>query len=195
MCRPFYLPRELTVAIITAVYITPDVNVSIALSLLHDAVTKQMRDHPDGFFVVAGDFNRACLKSVLPRFVQYVQCPTRGENTLDLVYSNWKQAYKTFPLPHMGMSDHLSLLLVPAYILLRKKTKPVTKTVKVWPEGALDQLQDCFQHTDWNIFEHLELQERTDAVLGYIKHCTDTVTVNKKIRVYPNQKTLDDPCC
>ena len=81
MCRPFYLPRELTVAIITAVYIPPDANTSLALSLLYDTIVKLMRDHPDGFFVVAGDFNRACLKSVLPRFVQYVQCPTRGENT------------------------------------------------------------------------------------------------------------------
>ncbi|KAK0149886.1 RNA-directed DNA polymerase from mobile element jockey [Merluccius polli] len=130
--------------------------------------------------------------SVLPRFVQYVQCPTRGENTLDLVYSNWKKAYKTVPLPHLGMSDHLSLLLVPAYIPLRKKPKPVTRTIKIWPEGA-DQLQDCFQNTDWNIFEHQELQERTDTVLCYIKRCTDTVTVNKHVRVYPNQKPWMTP--
>ena len=32
VCRPFYLPRELTVVIITAVYIPPDANISIALT-------------------------------------------------------------------------------------------------------------------------------------------------------------------
>ena len=33
-CRPFYLPRELTVVIVMAVNIPPDANVSTALSLL-----------------------------------------------------------------------------------------------------------------------------------------------------------------
>ena len=32
VCRPFYLPRELTVVIITTVYIPPDANISIALT-------------------------------------------------------------------------------------------------------------------------------------------------------------------
>lgn len=35
MCRPFYLPRELTAVIATAVYIPPDANVSSALAHLH----------------------------------------------------------------------------------------------------------------------------------------------------------------
>ena len=65
MCRPFYMPRELSAVIITAVYIPPDANVS---------ETIQLQAHPEGAFIVAGDFNQACLKSVLPKFVQYVQC-------------------------------------------------------------------------------------------------------------------------
>ncbi len=188
VCRPFYLPREITAVVITAVYIPLSANAGIALSLLHDVINKQMRDHPDGAFVVAGNLNTACLRTVLPRFVQYVDCPTRGDNTLDRVYSNLRQAYKAVPLPHLDMSDHLSLLLVPAYIPLRRKAKPETKTVQTWPEGALGQLQDCFLTTDWKVFEHPELQVYTDSVLSYIMHCTDTVTVRKKVQVYPNRK-------
>ncbi|KAK1904684.1 Proteinase R [Dissostichus eleginoides] len=188
MCRPFYLPRELTGVIINTVYIPPDANASIALDHLQSLINKQQRSHPDGVHIVAGDFNHACLKNVLPKFVQYVRCTTRGKNTLDRVYSNLKHAYRAVPLPHLGLSDHLSLLLIPAYTPLRSKTKPVVKYIRTWPEGALSLLQDCFEHTVWDIFEQSNLEEHTEAVLSYIKFCTDTVTVEKRIRVYPNQK-------
>lgn len=46
---------------------------------------KQQRSHPDR--VVAGDLH-ACLWSLLPSFVQYLQCTTRGKNTLELIYSS-----------------------------------------------------------------------------------------------------------
>lgn len=84
---PFYLPRELTVVILTAVYIPPDANVSSALAHLHQNISKQHKIHPDGVHVIAGDFNQACLKSVLPKFTQYANCATGGNNTLNHVYS------------------------------------------------------------------------------------------------------------
>lgn len=94
-CRPFFMPRELTVVIITAVYIPPDANVSTALSLLSNSINKQQESHPDGVHIIAGDFNQANLKSILPKFYQHVKRPTRGVNTLDHVYTNIKHAYKT----------------------------------------------------------------------------------------------------
>lgn len=104
------------------------------------------------FGISEPSFSQACLKTVLPKFVQYAQCPTRGKITLDPMYSNLKQAYRAIPLPHLGMSDLLSLLLCPKYVPLRKRTQPVMKTVKIWPEGELSQLQDCFETTEWSIF-------------------------------------------
>jgi hypothetical protein len=92
------------------------------------------------------------------------------------------------PLPHLGLSDHLSLLLLPVYIPLRRTTKPCIKIITTWPEGALSQLQDCFSSTEWSLFEQGDLQEYTETVLFYIKTCIDNVTVNKRISVFPNQK-------
>ena len=69
-CRPFYMPRELTTGIIAAVCIPPDANVSIALSQLYAIINKQIQAHPEGVSIVAGDFNQACRKTVLPNFVQ-----------------------------------------------------------------------------------------------------------------------------
>lgn len=63
-----------------------------------------------------------------------------------------------------------------------------THKVSIWPENSLSQLQDCFTHTDWEVFKHHDLDVHTEAVLAYIKYCMDNVTVNKIIRVFPNQK-------
>ncbi len=54
---------------------------------------------PDGFFIIAGDFNHANLKTVLPKFYQHVNFATRGNNTLDFVYTTVKHAYKAEPRP------------------------------------------------------------------------------------------------
>lgn len=121
--RPFLL-KELTVVILTAVYIPPDAIVSSALAHHHQTISKQQKIHPDGVHVIAGDLSQACLKSVLPKFTQYVNCATRGNNTLHHVYCNLKYAYRTVPLPHLGLSDHLSLLLLLAYTPLRRTAKP-----------------------------------------------------------------------
>lgn len=73
--RPFYLPREPTAVIITAVDIPPDANTSVALNYLHDKINKQQRAYTDGVHIIAGDFNKACLRILLPNFPQHVKCP------------------------------------------------------------------------------------------------------------------------
>ena len=89
-CRPRYLPREFNVVLITAVYIPPDANASAALSQLHDTISSQQSLYPEAVHIIAGDFNHANLKVVLPRLYQHVTCATRGDTTLDKVYTNIK---------------------------------------------------------------------------------------------------------
>ncbi|KAL0195209.1 hypothetical protein M9458_008781, partial [Cirrhinus mrigala] len=194
-CRPFYLPREFTAIVIVAVYIPPCANAKDALRELYNAISEQQTNNPDGFFIIAGDFNHANLKSVLPKFYQHVNFATRGNNTLDFVYTTNKNAYRAEPRPHLGYSDHISVMLIPAYRPLLKLTKPVQKQITVWPDNATSALQDCFQDTDWNMFKeaatynnHTDLQEYTETVTAYIKKCIDDVTVTKTITTRANQK-------
>lgn len=187
-CRPFYMPREFTCVIVTAVYIPPDANTKIALGCLLTAISKQQTTHLDGVFVVAGDFNQAKLKTVLPKFYQHVQCATRGKNTLDHVYSNIKHGYKASPLPHLGQSDHVSLFLTPAYRPIVNTVKPTVRHIQVWPEGASEQLRDCFSNTEWALFEDNNINTYTSTVLFYIKCCVENVTNTTRIRVFPNNK-------
>ena len=197
-CRPYYLPREFTAILLVAVYIPPTSNTSdryAALCELYQAISEQQTAHPDGFTILAGDFNHANPKTVLPKLYQHVNFPTRGGNTLDQVFTSHKGAYKASPLPHIGLSDHITVMLIPAYRPRVKITKPVRKQVRVWPEGATSALQDCFATTDWEMFKqaatynsHTDINEYTDTVTAYISKCIDDVTHTKTIVTRANQK-------
>ncbi len=196
-CRPFFLPREYTAIMLAAVYIPPNSNNnrSEALNELYQHISEQQTAHPDAFLVLAGDFNHADLKSVFPKIHQHVEFPTQG-NTLYFVYTTQRGAYKALPLPHLGTSDHITVMLMPAYRPIFKVTKPVHKQIQVWLEGSSEALQDCFNTTDWNMFKlaatynTTDLQEYSETVTAYITKCIDDVTVTKTITVQANQK----PC-
>lgn len=43
---------------------------------------------------VLGDFNRANVKKVLPKYYQHISFPTRDDQTLDHCYTQFKECYK-----------------------------------------------------------------------------------------------------
>ncbi len=136
-CRPFYLPREYTAILLVAVYIPPSSNNnrSEALHDLYQHISEQQTAHPDAFLILAGDFNHADLKSVFPKIYQHVDFPTRGKNTLDFVYTTQRGAYNALPLPHLGASDHITVMLMPAYRPLVKVIKPIHNRYKCGRKG------------------------------------------------------------
>ncbi len=192
------MQRIYTAILLVAVYIPPSSNNnnrSEALNDLYQHISEQQTAHPDAFLILAGDFNRANLKSVFPKIQQHVDFPTRGKNTLDFVYTTQRGAYKALPLPHLGASDHITVMLMPAHRPLVKVIKPIHKQIQVWPEGSSEALQDCFDTTDWNMFKQAatynnttDLQEYSETVTAYITKCIDDVTVTKTITVRANQK-------
>ncbi|KAK7485649.1 hypothetical protein BaRGS_00023098 [Batillaria attramentaria] len=66
-CRPFYLPREFSSVLFTAVYVPPQVNTNMAVAQLSDMVTQHENSNPDSICVIAGDFNKA-LRKELPKY-------------------------------------------------------------------------------------------------------------------------------
>ncbi|KAI5614992.1 gastrula zinc finger protein XlCGF28.1-like [Silurus asotus] len=120
---------------------------------------------------------------------------TRGENTLDVVYTNIRGAYRAKPRPHLGYSDHISVMLIPAYRPLSRRSRPAQKQVRTWPAESMSALQDCFECTDWDMFreaatngEFINLEEYTSTVTSYIGKCIDDVTTSKTITIRSNQK-------
>ncbi|KAK3565550.1 hypothetical protein QTP86_011915 [Hemibagrus guttatus] len=99
------------------------------------------------------------------------------------------QTYRAEPRPHLGYSDHISVMLIPAYRPLVKCSKLVLKQVKTWPAGVISALQDCFECTNWNMFrDSINLEEYTTLVTSYIGKYIDDVTVSKTITTCSKRK-------
>lgn len=111
------------------VYIHPWANANVAMSRLFCCLLMLSCKHPEGFFIVAVDFNHINLKTVLPRFYKTVDLKTRKGRTVDQVYTN------------------ISLFLTPAYKPLICRSKPQYKPVECWTEEATLSLQDYFEDT------------------------------------------------
>ncbi len=135
LCRPFWLPREFTVIIITAVYIPLQANTDQALKELYGNISEQETAYPDAAFIVTGDFNKANFRTIAPKYFQHITINTRGDRALDHCYSPFRDAYKSLPRPPFGKSDHSSVLLLPPlcrmsliiFMLVSRLTTPPTQ--------------------------------------------------------------------
>ncbi len=114
LCRPFWLPREFTAIIITAVYIPPQANTDQALKELYGNIREQETAHPDAAFVVTGDCNKANFRTIAPKYVQQIIITTCGDCVLDHCYSLFRDAYES-PIHLSANRIILTILLLPAY--------------------------------------------------------------------------------
>ncbi|CAM4735488.1 unnamed protein product [Leuciscus chuanchicus] len=71
-----------------------------------------------------------------------------------------------------------------------KSAKPVIRTVKRWTNEAEQDLQACFDCTDWTVFEAAatDLDELTDTVTSYISFCEDTCIPTRTFLSFTNDK-------
>ncbi len=194
ICRPFYLPREFTSIIVTAVYIPPQADTSLALSKLHDELSGYINKHPDAACIIAGDFNKANLRKVMPNFQQHISCPTRGQNTLDHCYTQFKNAYKARSLPAFGKSDHAAIFLTPEYKQRIVQKPPVEREVTRWSSHSEAMLQASLDDVDWDMFRasSADVSEFTDVAVSFINTLTDQATETLTIRTFSNQKPWVD---
>ncbi len=194
ICRPFYLPQEFSSIVITSVYIPPQADTSLALSNLHDVLSGYNNIHPDAAFIIAGDFNKANLKKVLPNFHQHISCPTRGLNTLDHCYTPLKNAYKAHSLPAFGKSDHVAIFLTPEYKQRIAHEPPVEREVTRWSSHSEAMLQASLDDVDWDMFQasSSDVSEFTDVALSFVNTLTEQAIETVTIRTFSNQKPWVD---
>lgn len=83
--RPFYIPREFSHVIASAVYVPPSANAALVCDVIHNHIADLQTLHPQAFILITGDFNHVSLGTVLTTFSQFVTCPTRDNKTLDLL--------------------------------------------------------------------------------------------------------------
>nr|XP_049609558.1 uncharacterized protein LOC125988413 [Syngnathus scovelli] len=189
--RPYYLPREFSHVITICVYIPPSADAATACETIHTVTARLTTQHPNAFVIISGDFNHATLDSTLPVFHQAVDCPTRNNRTIDLMYVNVRDAYKATPLPPLGKSDHNLIHLHPEYTPLVKKQPVATRTIRKWTPEMESVLRDCFNTTDWDVLIHPhreDIEGLTHCLTDYLNFCMDVVAPVKTVRYYPNNK-------
>ncbi|XP_075911483.1 uncharacterized protein LOC142906815 [Petromyzon marinus] len=174
-CKPFYSPREFASLILVGVYLPPCPQVKEAQRMLADQILSVERANPDSLVIVLGDFNKGNLSHELPKYIQFIKCPTREGNTLDHCYTTVSRAYHAVPRAALGHSDHAMVHLIPAYRQKLKLCKPAVRTSKQWTSEAVEDLRACLDCTDWDMFTTAtnSLDELTEAVTSYISFCED----------------------
>ncbi|XP_061148798.1 uncharacterized protein LOC133163169 [Syngnathus typhle] len=194
-CRPFHSPREFSSIVMAAVYIPPHARASEATQMLADQVTDMEKLLLNSLIIVLGDLNRANLAHKLPRYRQRVTCPTRGAQTLDNCYTVIKNAYHSAARAALGLSDHCLVHLIPAHRQKLKTSKPVVSTVRKCSVESRQDLQACFDCTDWGVFDAAtsDLHELTDTDTSYISFCEELCVKTKTFCTYNNDKPWFTP--
>uniref|UniRef100_A0AAV2L4A5 Uncharacterized protein n=1 Tax=Knipowitschia caucasica TaxID=637954 RepID=A0AAV2L4A5_KNICA len=106
----------------------------------------------------------------MPSLHQYVDIPTRKQNTLDLCYGNISDAFVARAHAPLGFSDHNVVVLIPHYLTGLKRAKPTIHSASVWSEDAIAQLQGCLACTDWDVFQG-DLDNKS-TTLPSVKSCS-----------------------
>ncbi|KAI4875686.1 hypothetical protein NFI96_029413 [Prochilodus magdalenae] len=131
----------------------------------------------------------------LPAFFQCVDCPTRKNRTINLLYANVRDAYRATPLPPLGKSDHNLVFLQPQYKPLVLRQPTTTRSFRVWSPEAEEALKDCYDTTDWNVLLHPhrahgeDIEGVTHCVTDYLNFCMDVAVPTKTVRCLPNNKS------
>ncbi len=146
--------------------------------------------HPDAASIIAGDFNKANLKKVMPNFYQHISCPTRGLNTLDHCYTPLKNAYKAHSLPAFGKLDHAAIFLTPKYKQRIVLDPPVEWKVTRWSSHSEATLQAALDDVDWDMFRasSSDVSEFTEVALSFVNTLTEQATETVTIKTFSNQK-------
>lgn len=186
---PYYLPREFGHTIVVIVYIPPRADAELACDVIHSAVAKLQTQHHEALVLISGNFNHVTVDTTLPAFYQYVDCNTRGNRTIDLLYASVKDAYSATPLPALGKADHNLILLQPHYKPGVKRLLATTCSFRKWTHEADHALRDCFETTDWDVLQRSNsenIEEVVDCTTDYINFCMDTVVPVRTVCCYAN---------
>lgn len=115
-----------------------------ACEKMHATTAWLQTQHPEAFIIISGDFNPVTLDSTMTVFHQYVDCLTRKNLTIDLLYANAKEAYTAAPLPPLGESHHNVIHLQPQCTPLVHRQAATRRSIRRWSSEAKEALRDCF---------------------------------------------------
>ncbi len=129
----------------------------------------------------------------MPDFYQHISCPTRGLNTLDHCYTQFKNAYNACSLSAFGKSDHAAIFLTPEYKQRLIQEPPVEREMMRWSSHSEAMLQAALDDVDWDMFRasSSDVSEFTDVAIIYVNLLTEQATETVTIRTWVD-RTIHD---
>ena len=113
---------------------------------------------------------------------------------MDLLYANVKEAHSSSSLPPLGESDHNLIHLETTYRPLVKQQVASIRHVKVWSKDTEEALQECFNVTDWELFQEdhgEDIEGLSRCITDYIQFCEDVIVPTTKGSLFSKQQTMD----
>ena len=192
--RPTWLPRNISVIILAAVYFPPKSPAHVRDHLIeHITTTTQLLQtkHDRPGFMILGDLNTFPHKEVTRplSFKQVVNVPTRGKNTLDKIITNVHKFYEPpTSLPALGNSDHLSVLWEPN--THQRTTEPtITQYSRRYPDSKIREFGRWITQQDWHeVLEAESTDKKCDLFHDMIWNKIEEIFPLKKRRTHPNDK-------
>ena len=189
--RPFYLPREFGQLTVILVYVPGRSanGLKAAGEWIADAYHSAIARSSDQPIFILGDFNKLELNDHLPGQFQYIDVKTRLNTTLDKCYGNIENAFASRSRPAIGKSDHNVIHLLPKYRQKVKTEKPKKLERQIWDNETIEELQTCFETTDWDIFlSNDNPDEMVESVTSYMNFCVQSTVKTKTVKSYANDK-------
>jgi len=166
--RPHSMPREVTHILNGAVYHPPKANNAEMLDYLINSIDEVTRTHPHTGILLLGDFNQ--LPDLQLRsypLQQMINSATRGNSTLDKIYTNIPSWFQTpVILPGVSRSDHEVVCLRPAVDPPRppKSVNAVYRRL-VSPNSKALLYNQLLRHNWTPLFRMNSCQEMVDSFL------------------------------
>ncbi len=128
----------------------------------------------------------------MQNFHQHVSCPTRGLNTLDHCYSQFKNAYKPAHYRLLANRTMPPFFLTPEYKQRLAQEPPVKREVTRWSSHSEAMLQAPLDDVDWDMFwaSSSDVSEFTDVAVSFVNTLTEASYRINNCKDLPNQETV-----
>ncbi|MEL7308580.1 MAG: reverse transcriptase family protein, partial [Pseudomonadota bacterium] len=140
--------------------------------------------------VVCGDFNDLRLYSDeisrVTNLTQIVNFPTRVNNTLDLIFTNFSQSHPPSCLAPIGKSDHVCVFWCPS----RNCSKVVKQRVRKFSKSSIISFHNFVDNVDWLSYVHdiSNLDFAFSTLLCTLRYIFDMFFPLKTVRMRPDDK-------
>ena len=177
--RPKVLPRPISIVIVLVVYVPPWYDVATKRSLadyIVSCVDYFNSLYFNVFYHMTGDFNslETSFFNRQLRFKQILTGRTRGNNTLDKIFTNFSELYRDSEiLPPLGRSDH-NCVVLRASVLPRLPVGYTDVRRRVFSGRVYDSIGRELVNVNWaEIYKIDNVQDQADVFYNILSSAVD----------------------